>query len=118
MLRKRAGTKIATAAQDALDAAGARTDDQPAPAGTDDPAHGRVWLLTPGLVLRLWLVEAPGLVPPDLPVPREDHDALRWLAREELASVPWLPADAAAVDALARRVGGPSREDADRQAGG
>ncbi|MFC3686771.1 (deoxy)nucleoside triphosphate pyrophosphohydrolase [Aquipuribacter hungaricus] len=68
--------------------------------GVDDPDHGRVWRLVPGLVMRLWLARMDEPVAPALPVPREDHDDVRWLAADELRSVPWLPADAAAVDAL------------------
>ena len=75
-------------------------------AGVDDPDHGRVWPLAPGLVLRLWLVQMVDPAAPALPVPREDHDVLRWLATDELGSVPWLDADAAAVAAVADRLCG------------
>lgn len=72
--------------------------------GEDDPDHGRVWPLGGDLVLRLWFA---GLVdggPPGLPEPREDHDELRWLDLTTLRDVPWLPADAAVVEALADRM--------------
>ena len=73
-------------------------------AGADDPDHGRVWRLSPGSVLRLWLARMVEVQPPALPHPREDHDGLRWLRADELGSVPWLRADAAAVEALAGRL--------------
>ncbi len=66
--------------------------------GAEDPDHGRVWPLTGDLVLRLWLAEVTGEREPE---PLADHDELRWLAVEALRSVPWLPADAAAVERLA-----------------
>lgn len=86
-----------------------------APGGTgiDDPRHGWVWPLAPGLVLRLWLSELVGpVVPsepagpgePGLPRPRQDHDRVRWLRAGSLLDVPWLPADAAAVQVLQQRL--------------
>ena len=74
--------------------------------GVEDPDHGRVWVLGSGYVLRLWLAELVDLAPPGLPVPREDHDELRWLAADQLGSVPWLPADAEAVRGLKCEVEG------------
>ncbi len=38
-----------------------------------------------------------------VPAPIEDHDLLRWLARDELYAVRWLPADLPIVEALAAR---------------
>ena len=38
------------------------------------------------------------------PQPLEDHDALRWLAREDLYAVPWLPADLPIVRAAEGRL--------------
>jgi len=73
-------------------------------AGVDDPVHGRVWPLGAGFVLRLWLAQMLEPAAPGLPVPREDHDALRWLDADELGSVPWLAADAEAVLAVSRRM--------------
>ena len=35
------------------------------------------------------------------PAPIEDHDQLRWLRRDELYAVPWLPADLPIVDLIA-----------------
>ena len=34
-----------------------------------------------------------------------DHDALRWLAADELDDVPWIPVDAPVVDALRQLLG-------------
>ena len=51
--------------------------------------------LQPGLVLSAWMAQLTG----GEPVPTE-HDALRWLAPEELGEVDWLPADAGLVDLL------------------
>ena len=86
--------------------AGALTEGPGGPdeAALDDPDHGRVWRLGEGFVLRLWLARMLVPAPPELPRPREDHDLLRWLGRHELTSVPWLPADAAAVRAVGRRL--------------
>jgi 8-oxo-dGTP diphosphatase len=42
-----------------------------------------------GYVLRVWVARLVA----GTPVPLEDHDAVRWLAPEELTSVPWLAAD-------------------------
>src|SRR5690348_16856336 len=38
------------------------------------------------------------------PAPIEDHDELRWLGREDLYAVPWLPADLPIVDVVATRL--------------
>lgn len=76
----------------------------PGTAGVQDPDHGPVFPLGAGLVLRLWLARMTRLRPPALPEAREDHDELRWLSAADLRAVPWLPADAAAVDLLARRL--------------
>jgi 8-oxo-dGTP diphosphatase len=59
--------------------------------GVDVPmAHG--WAL-----LRVWLATILSGEPQPL-----EHASLRWLAADELDSVPWLPADAPIVDALAK----------------
>ena len=42
------------------------------------------------------------------PAPLEDHDELRWLAPDELHSVPWLPADVPIVVAVEETVFGAS----------
>lgn len=70
-----------------------------------DPDHGPVWPLGSSLALRLWLARPVGLAPPELPVPRQDHDRLRWLDATTILDVAWLPADAAAVGALADLMG-------------
>lgn len=62
-----------------------------------DPDHGTVWPLDAGMVFRLWTAEVVGQLVPGAPVALEDHDELRWLAVGELATVPWLPSDEAAV---------------------
>jgi 8-oxo-dGTP diphosphatase len=38
------------------------------------------------------------------PAPLGDHDELRWLRRDELRSVPWLPADLPIVEVIAARM--------------
>jgi 8-oxo-dGTP diphosphatase len=59
--------------------------------GGDVPlAHGRA-------VLRVWLAGLARGEPQAL-----EHASLRWLAPEELDSVPWLPADAPIVAELAK----------------
>jgi 8-oxo-dGTP diphosphatase len=59
--------------------------------GTDVPlAHG--WA-----VLRVWLATLVSGEPQAL-----EHRSLRWLAADELDSVPWLPADAPIVAQLAK----------------
>jgi 8-oxo-dGTP diphosphatase len=45
--------------------------------------------LKPGYALHVWVARLVA----GTPVPLEDHDAVRWLAAEELISVPWLAAD-------------------------
>ncbi|MFB7276684.1 (deoxy)nucleoside triphosphate pyrophosphohydrolase [Streptomyces hydrogenans] len=58
------------------------------------------WPLKPGYVLRVWTAR---LLAGD-PRPLEDHDALRWLARDELDTVDWLDQDRPAVAEAARRL--------------
>lgn len=58
-------------------------------------SHGRS-------VLRVYRAR---LVGGDQPQPLE-HAELRWLSADELASVPWLPADVPIVDALRPRLAG------------
>lgn len=66
-------------------------------------------MLPTGWVLRVWLAEidraASGAAAE--PRPLQDHDALRWLAPEELSSVEWLPADWPVVHALAEHLADP-----------
>jgi 8-oxo-dGTP diphosphatase len=59
--------------------------------GGDVPlAHGRA-------ILRVWLAGLVSGEPQAL-----EHASLRWLAADELDSVPWLPADAPIVAELRR----------------
>ncbi|MFD6246587.1 (deoxy)nucleoside triphosphate pyrophosphohydrolase [Streptomyces roseolus] len=58
------------------------------------------WPLKPGYVLRVWTAR---LLSGE-PRPLEDHDALRWLARDELDTVDWLDQDRPAVAEAARRL--------------
>jgi 8-oxo-dGTP diphosphatase len=53
--------------------------------------------LREGLVLRVYLAE---LDPPNAQPHPHDHQALRWLTRESLDTVDWLPADRALLSAL------------------
>lgn len=59
------------------------------------PEAGAWPLVNPGWTLDLWWGEPLGR-----PEPLEDHDALRWLAREELADLPWLPSNLPMVAAI------------------
>ncbi|MEU7008085.1 (deoxy)nucleoside triphosphate pyrophosphohydrolase [Streptomyces sp. NPDC046332] len=64
--------------------------------GVETEAGERIpgeWPLKPGYVLRVWTAR---LLSGD-PRPLEDHDELRWLARDELDSVDWLDQDRPAV---------------------
>ncbi|MFF9475043.1 (deoxy)nucleoside triphosphate pyrophosphohydrolase [Streptomyces roseolus] len=58
------------------------------------------WPLKPGYVLRVWTARLLS----GQPRPLEDHDALRWLARDELDTVDWLDQDRPAVAEAARRL--------------
>ncbi len=62
------------------------------PAPTED---GR-WPLGDRYRMTVWLA----VVVEGDPQPIEDHDALRWLGRDELYAVGWLPADLPIVRAL------------------
>ncbi|CAM5427422.1 8-oxo-dGTP diphosphatase OS=Streptomyces alboniger OX=132473 GN=CP975_23055 PE=3 SV=1 [Streptomyces alboniger] len=67
--------------------------------GVEAAVTGRVpgeWPLARGYVLRVWTAR---LLSGE-PEPLEDHDALRWLAPDEVWSVDWLAADVPAVKAL------------------
>jgi 8-oxo-dGTP diphosphatase len=63
------------------------------------PALGEAALDSPGWVLRVWF----GRVAAGTPTAIE-HDAMRWLAADELDEVPWLPADVDLVAELRRRL--------------
>ncbi|QNE75163.1 NUDIX domain-containing protein [Streptomyces finlayi] len=60
------------------------------------------WPLKPGYVLQVWTV---ALVSGD-PRTLQDHDALRWLAPDEVDDVDWLDQDRPAVAEAARRLRG------------
>jgi 8-oxo-dGTP diphosphatase len=62
-------------------------------------ADGR-WPLGDHYAMGMWW----GVVTDGEPEPLEDHDEVRWLSREELHSVPWLPADLPIVDVIATRM--------------
>ncbi|TQL50127.1 (deoxy)nucleoside triphosphate pyrophosphohydrolase [Ornithinicoccus hortensis] len=61
--------------------------------------HEEGWPLTGAWRMHLWWA-----VPQHRPEPLEDHDALRWLAPEDLHSVPWLRTNVAIVTAVAQRM--------------
>ncbi|MEU6219569.1 (deoxy)nucleoside triphosphate pyrophosphohydrolase [Streptomyces sp. NPDC047022] len=54
------------------------------------------WPLKPGYILQVWTAH----LLTGTPEPLEDHDALRWLAPEEIWDVPWLDQDVPAVRAV------------------
>jgi 8-oxo-dGTP diphosphatase len=58
------------------------------------------WPLGDDFVIWVWWA----VVTDGEPQPLEDHDALRWLAREDLYAVPWLPADLPIVQAAEGRL--------------
>ncbi len=71
------------------------------------------WQLSPRHVIAVWLAQ----IVDGVPVPREEHDALRWLPREELAALPWLGGDRPIIEAIAARwPGGAGGQDARRSA--
>lgn len=64
------------------------------------PLPGSGWRLSERHVMRVWFAQ----VADGAPVPLEAHDELRWLAREQLYDVDWLPADYPIIEALAERL--------------
>jgi 8-oxo-dGTP diphosphatase len=58
------------------------------------------WVLKPGYVLWVWAVRLRS----GRPEPRQEHDELRWLTRDELDSVDWLDQDRPAVAEAAARL--------------
>ena len=68
-----------------------------------DPREGPLagaWPLGEEFVMRVWWAT----VTEGEPLPIEDHDQLRWLDRDSLYAVPWLPADVSIVDAVRRHL--------------
>jgi 8-oxo-dGTP diphosphatase len=55
------------------------------------------WQVNAELVLRVYLAE----IVAGEALPGEDHDQVRWLSRDELFDVDWLPADLPAAMSLA-----------------
>ncbi|MGN6782497.1 MAG: (deoxy)nucleoside triphosphate pyrophosphohydrolase [Marmoricola sp.] len=64
--------------------------------GTEIAHPDGAWPISERHELRLFLAEIDG--PP--PVAGNDHDALRWLEDDQLDSLDWVPADAAALGAV------------------
>ena len=58
------------------------------------------WPLGEAFAMTVWLAR----VTAGVPAPIEDHDQLRWLRRDDLHDVPWLPADLPIVDLIAARL--------------
>ena len=54
------------------------------------------WQLSSRHVIAVWLAQ----VDHGRPEPLDEHDAVRWLAPDELDDVPWLPADRVIVGAI------------------
>ena len=64
------------------------------------PLPGSTWPLGERFEMLVWLAR----VETGEPQPLEDHDELRWLGRDELYEVPWLPADLPIVAVVAARL--------------
>ncbi|MCL2553599.1 MAG: (deoxy)nucleoside triphosphate pyrophosphohydrolase, partial [Actinomycetia bacterium] len=58
------------------------------------------WPLAPGLVLHVWTAT----LVTGTPRPLQDHDALRWITPTDSPTLPWIPADRAAVEGVWRWV--------------
>ena len=72
------------------------------------PLAGGRWPLGDRYVISVWWAQ----VADGVPAPLEDHDELRWLTRQELYAVRWLPADLPIVRATEARLSdgaGPTR---------
>jgi 8-oxo-dGTP diphosphatase len=69
--------------------------------GDEVVAENGPWTISEKYVLRLYVAS---LVEGE-PKPGADHDALRWLAFDELDSVGWLPSDREALPAVRAAVG-------------
>ena len=67
-----------------------------------DPGHpDGSWPLAHGARMSVFLVEIPD---ESEPIADEAHDALCWLAPDELTAVTWIPADLPIVEAVRRRM--------------
>jgi 8-oxo-dGTP diphosphatase len=65
--------------------------------GVELPGPDRgAWPISETLELRLWFAE----LVDGAPAPTGSHDELRWLSRDQLDEVAWLPADLAIVEDL------------------
>lgn len=64
------------------------------------PLPGGAWPLSERHVMFVWFAEVYG----GEPAPLEAHDELRWLIRDELYDVGWLPGDYPIVAALSERL--------------
>lgn len=62
------------------------------------PPTGSTWPINADLEMRLWFAT----IKNGEPQPLEEHDALSWLTRETLTSVPWLQADVAVLPFIFR----------------
>jgi 8-oxo-dGTP diphosphatase len=62
-------------------------------------SDGGPWPISDRLEMRLWFAQLNS----GEPVTTGSHDMLRWLSREELDDVDWLPADRGIVDLLGSR---------------
>ncbi|MGB3829601.1 MAG: (deoxy)nucleoside triphosphate pyrophosphohydrolase [Ornithinimicrobium sp.] len=67
----------------------------------DGPLDG-LWPLAPGWLMHLWWAE----ISEGDPHPLQDHDALRWVSREQVPTLTWLPSNAAITAYLAASMHG------------
>lgn len=65
------------------------------------PLAGGRWPLGTAYAMTVHLAK----VTHGVPQPIEDHDELRWLTKDDLYAVPWLPADLPIIRAVAERSG-------------
>jgi 8-oxo-dGTP diphosphatase len=64
------------------------------------PSYGGAWPIGPKDEMRLWFA----VVTSGTPAPTGGHDELRWLTRDQLDQVAWLPADWPIVAQLSDRL--------------
>ena len=69
------------------------------------PPGGGAWPIVPKHEMRLWFA----VVTSGTPTPTGSHDELRWLTRDQLGAVDWLPADLAIVVELSECLFTPGR---------